>query len=272
MKKQALFLLTLGALVALLGLFWIWRTPQKEGSLDLSKQFEEKPLNHLGIIMDGNRRWAKQHGFKPWIGHEEGVGPIKTTVKFCLKYHIPYLTLYVFSLENFKRPEQEVSYLFDILAQKVASEEFETLYKEGVKLQFIGDRSRFPAKLISLINDLEEKTKNNSNLTLSLLFCYGGQQELVAGVQTLCEQARAGKLDPQTITYEQFIGALWSHTLPPLDLVIRTAGDQRLSNFLPLQAGYSELYFIPCYWPEVSEKELEEAALYYLNHERRFGK
>lgn len=272
MKKQTLFIIVSFIAALLLGFSWFIHTPKTFTAHDLSKQFEEKPLKHLGIIMDGNRRWAKQHGYKPWIGHERGVDPIKTTVKFCIKYHVPNLTLYVFSLENFKRPQQEISFLFDILAQKVASEEFETLYKEGVKLQFVGDRTLFPANLVSLINDIERKTKDNTKLTLSLLFCYGGQQELVAGVQKLCSQVQAGALAPQAITYEVLVNALWSNTLPPLDLVIRTAGDQRLSNFLPLQAGYSELYFLPCYWPEVTEKELEEAALYYLNHDRRFGK
>lgn len=272
MKKQILFLI-LGLFVgACLSLLWYLKSTKPFVASDLSKQFAERPLQHLGLIMDGNRRWAKQHGYKPWIGHEKGVAPIRAAVKFCLKYHIPYVTLYTFSLENFKRPQEEIKYLFDVLAQKIASEEFENLYKEGVKVQFIGDRDQFPPQLVTLIQDVEQKTKDNTKLTLSLLFCYGGQQELVAGVKKLCAQVQARTLDPQAITYETFAKALWSQTLPPLDLVIRTAGEQHLSGFLPLQTTYSKLYFLPCYWPEVTEKELEEAALFYLNHERRFGK
>lgn len=237
---------------------------------DLSKLLAQQPIKHLGIIMDGNRRWAKKQGLEKWIGHREGVNPVRDTLAFCIEHQIQHLTLYVFSLENFKRPSQELSYLFDILAQEVASKEFNDLMDKGVKVAFIGSRNLFPHKLIPLINDIEEKTKNNTKLSLNLLFCYGGQQELLAAAQELCKRVQngTGKI-PET--FEDFKKALWSHDIPPIDLLIRTGGDQRLSNYLPVQSTYSELYFIPCYWPEMTKKELEEAALFFVRSKRNFG-
>jgi len=272
--KNNLLYILLGTCFAL-NLFYYIQIPQRRpygkpatlSEPELHARLEQKPLKHLGIIMDGNRRWAKKQGFKPWLGHKKGVDPVKEVISFCLEYHIPELTLYVFSLENFKRPQEELSYLFDVLAQEIASKEFDEIMQKGVRIRFIGDRTQFPKQLVSIIHDTETKSSAHTNLKLNLLFCYGGQQELVAAVSTLV----AIKKDQQPITQKDLIAALWSADLPPVDLIIRTGGDQRLSNFLPVQSAYSELYFLACYWPELTRTHLREAINAYTNSKRNFG-
>ena len=236
---------------------------------DLQEQLKQKPLKHLGIIMDGNRRWAKKQGFKPWLGHKKGVDPVKESISFCLEYNIAELTLYVFSLENFKRPQEELNYLFDVLAQEIASKEFGELMNKGVRIRFVGDRERFPAQLVPIINDVETKSATNTMLTLNLLFCYGGQQELVAAASIIANKNAGQATKP--ITREDFVAALWSAHVSAVDLIVRTGGDRRLSNFLPVQSAYSELYFLNCYWPELTRAHLVEAVNSYVNSKRNFG-
>lgn len=236
--------------------------------VDLGKKTE---VRHLGIIMDGNRRWAKKQGLKPWLGHKQGVEPVKEAIEFCLDRKIPYLTLYVFSLENFKRPQEELNYLFDILAQEVAKKELQQLFEKGVKVRFVGDRSRFPESLHATIADVEERTKNGTELILSLLFCYGGQQEIVAAARDIAEQVKAGTLESADITEELFRKQLWMGDVPYPDFIIRTAGDQRMSNFLTFQAAYSELCFVPWFWPEMTKKELARAVDMFNASKRNFG-
>ena len=232
----------------------------------------EKQIKHLGIIMDGNRRWAKQQGYKPWIGHQKGVEPVKTTLEFCLKNEIPYLTLYVFSLENLNRPAEELSYLFDVLAHQVANQETDRLFQGGVKINFIGERSLFPEKLKPIIAEIEEKTKNGDKLTVNLLFCYGGQQEIIAACQEMAHKCAAGTLKPEDITPATLEQHLWSHGTPAPDLIIRTAGVQRLSNFLTWGSAYSELLFLPCFWPEITHEKLVDAVNEFYQRKRTFGR
>lgn len=231
----------------------------------------ERPLKSLGIIMDGNRRWARKQGFKPWIGHKEGVAPLKTTVKFCLEHDIPSLTLFVFSLENFKRSAEELHFLFDVLAQEVAGKEFQELHENGVKIRFIGDRIQFPAQLIPLIEDIELKTLHNTKLSLNLLFCYGGQQEVVAATQEIARKVARRELRADAVTAADFEAALWTAGIPPFDLIIRTGYEKRISGFGLYKSAYSELYFMDCYWPEVTEQHLIDAVLSYARRERRHG-
>lgn len=233
---------------------------------------DTKRIKHLGIIMDGNRRWAKQHGMKPWLGHKQGVEPVRTSLEFCVKNEIPYLTLYVFSLENFNRPQEELSYLFDVLANQIADQELDKLFQEGIKVRFIGDRALFPEKLKPLIDDIEEKTQYGHKLTLNLLFCYGGQQEIISACRQIGQACADGNLKPEDITPQLFEQYLWMGPLPPPDLIIRTAGDQRLSNFLTWACAYSELTFLPCFWPEITEKDLAHVITNFYNRKRTFGK
>lgn len=271
MKKLIVAITTL-SIAALAALVYKKQTPREASAATQPEQLlPETPLNHLGIIMDGSRRWAKKQGFKPWMGHEEGIKPLKEAIQFCLEHRIPHLTLYAWSLENSKRPTEEKNFLFDELAPKVHKQDFEELITRGVKISFVGDRSQFPANLAPLITDIEARTKDNTALHLAILFFYGGKEEQVAAARKLCEQVKKSGQDPQTITTEQYVAALWSSELPPIDLLIRTSGEQRLSNFLPLQSAYSELCFLQCYWPELTKEHLQRAVGQYLKIHRRFG-
>lgn len=264
----ALFLVFIGSLYA----FWLTYRHSHYARYVSQDIPETKRIKHLGIIMDGNRRWAKQHGHKPWIGHKKGVEPVRTTLEFCIKNEIPYLTLYVFSLENFNRPQEELSYLFDVLAQQISDQELDKLFQEGVKVKFIGDRNAFPEKLKPLIEDIEIKTQQGKKLTLQLLFCYGGQQEIVAACKEIATLCMQGALSPEDITPTLFKEHLWSDGLQEPDLIIRTAGDQRLSNFLTWGSAYSELAFLPCLWPEITEDILVDTVNNFYHRKRTFGK
>ncbi len=271
--KRLHILLFFSSLVGCVCTAWLYyRYSSYNHFLKIQDIPQEKRIKHLGIIMDGNRRWAKSHGYKPWIGHKKGVEPVRTTLEFCIKNQIAHLTLYVFSLENFNRPQEELSYLFDVLAQQIADQELDKLFKEGIKVRFIGERSLFPEKLKPLIEDIESKTAQGDQLTLNLLFCYGGQQEIVAACQKIASEAAAGILDCEKITPEIFSHYLWSGPIPPPDLIIRTAGDQRLSNFLTWASAYSELCFLPCFWPEITDAILTESLEKFYQRKRTFGR
>jgi undecaprenyl diphosphate synthase len=230
-----------------------------------------RPINHLAIIMDGNRRWAKKHALQPWIGHERGVKPVKEAITFCLEQKIPYLTLYAFSLENFNRPAQELSFLFNVLAQQIASQELQMIFDQGVKVIFSGDETKFPDTVRPVIAQVTEKTKNNTQLTLTILFCYGGQQELVAASKAIAQEIKNGSLKPQDITETTIHDHLWTAHLPTPDLIVRTGGEKRLSNFLTFHAGYSEIFFIDTYWPDITHQDLENMVKEFHQRNRRFG-
>jgi undecaprenyl diphosphate synthase len=266
--KIILLLILCGIVGALLITRFITRSKIETKSREpIAERLQKQPINHLGIIMDGNRRWAQKQGLKPWLGHKEGVNPIKETISFCLEHKIKDLTLYTLSLENLKRPQEELTYLFDVLAKELASKELDDLFKNGIRVRFIGDRALFPSQLVPIINDIEKKTELNNKLNLNLLFCYGGQQELAAAAQKCCQTYHSSN----PLSTAEFKSCLWSAELPPLDLVIRTAGDQRLSNFLPVQSAYSELYFISIFWPDLTKEHLIDAALFFLKSKRNFG-
>lgn len=260
--------------IILIGIYkcYIWHTTShQDPETIILEKLKEKPLNHMGIIMDGNRRWAKKQGFKPWIGHQEGIKPVRETIEFCLEYHISTLTLYVFSLENASRPQEELSYLFDTLAQEIVSKEFNQLFEKNIKIKFVGDRTRFPQQLKATIEDIEQKTATHTALVVNLLFFYGGQQEIASAAQKLCDSCAHNHEQYTEITFETFKSHMWSADIPPLDLIIRTAGDQRLSNFLPLQSAYSELFFTKSFWPDLTKNILIDAVTFFLNSKRNFG-
>lgn len=269
--KKIILILTL-CLVGSCYIGWKLHLNATQTSLSPDKTLENHHLTHLGIIMDGNRRWARRLGLAPWLGHRSGVEPVKRTIKFCLEHKIPYLTLYAFSLENFKRPQQELDFLFNTLAQEIASNELNELLKQGVCVRFVGDRKLFPDQLLPVINDIEEKTRKASKLTLSILFCYGGQQEIINAVRMIARAVQEGMLKPEDITPRIFEEQLWTANIPPCDLIIRTGRMKRLSNFLPYQSAYSELCFLDCYWPEITEEDLKQAIVTFANRTRTFGR
>lgn len=220
--------------------------------------------------MDGNRRWAKRHGLLAWYGHREGMEAVRTVIDFCLEKGIDYLSLYAFSLENFKRPTVEKWYLFNYLA-KQAEEELPIFIEKGVCVRFVGDRDFFPKSLRPMCARIEKETAHCDCLYLNLLFCYGGQQELVAGIKDIVRDIKAGNLAEEDVTEERINHYLWTGAIPAPDLIIRTGGMQRLSNFLLYQAAYSELCFLDCMWPELSKEHLEKVIGSFGQCKRNYG-
>lgn len=225
-------------------------------------------LKHLALIMDGNRRWARHRALKPWLGHSEGTRAVRHSISFCLKNKIPTLTLYTFSIENFSRTQEELSYFFELLINQISSQTEELIDKK-VCIKFVGDREIFPKSTLSSIEDIESSTKDLKELTVYVLFCYGGQQEIVNATKLIAQDILSGKLDINDINTKLLKNYLWVSSEP--DLIIRTGGASRLSNFLPYQSAYSELYFTDKLWPDITETDLELATNNFLERKRNFG-
>jgi undecaprenyl diphosphate synthase len=221
---------------------------------------------HLGIILDGNRRWAKKHGLTVAEGHRQGYLTFKTITRAAMKRGVKYLSAYVFSNENWQREKSEVRDLMKILVW-VLKHEVKELHKEGIRVRVIGSKMRFGAAMLRAILHAEELTKDNTRGTLLLCLDYGGQQEIVDAVKRI---ALTG-LDPEDITPELITQHLYAPDVPPLDLIIRTSGEQRLSNFMLWEAAYSELAFTNTYWPDYSVQDLQAALDNYAQRRRRFG-
>lgn len=236
----------------------------------LIESINPETLTHLACIMDGNRRWAKQRGLVPWYGHKEGVEAVRRVVQFCLEKNIPYLSLYTFSLENFKRSPEENNYLFGLMVNE-AEKSLDEFRRRGIRLRFIGDRSLFPAQLTPLLDKAERETATHTKLTLTFLFCYGGRQEIYAAVKDIAHQVASGEVKESDVTPELLDKTLWTGDIPDPDLIIRTGGFSRLSNFLLYKAAYSEFCVLDCLWPDLSEKHLQEAYDNFMECKRNFG-
>jgi undecaprenyl diphosphate synthase len=228
-------------------------------------------ITHLACIMDGNRRWAKKHGIAPWLGHKEGVKAVEAVVNFCLQNNIPYLSLYTFSIENFNRSLQEKSYFFDILFPEVLTQVFKQLIEKKIRVRFIGDRALFPTSVAQQCVDIEKKTEQFTTLTLNLLFCYGGRQEITAAVIDIANDVKNGTLALTDINEQYVYKRLWLGNSPEPELIIRTGDTKRLSNYMLYQCAYSELYFLNCLWPDLSPQDLENALKYYQSCKRNLG-
>jgi len=225
---------------------------------------------HLAIIMDGNGRWAKKRGMPRIAGHKEGVESVRDIVEASGQLGVRYLTLYAFSTENWKRPQEEVSLLMRLLLRAL-HDEADRLHRNNVKLRAIGDVSRLPAEVQSELLDGIRKTKENTGLTLVLALSYSGRWDLIGAVRTIAAEVRAGRLAPEQVT-EQTIGrALSTDGIPDPDLLIRTSGEFRVSNFLLWQLAYSEIHITPKFWPDFRRGDLYAAIRDYQNRERRFG-
>jgi undecaprenyl diphosphate synthase len=264
------------ALIAAFGLlffiFFISKKTQEhalETSLDMSKD-GSPPVQHLACIMDGNRRWAQKKGLKPWYGHKEGIEAVKKVIEFCYEKKIPYLTLYTFSLENFNRSADENSYLFTMMLQE-AQKGVDEFRKYGVRARFIGDRNLFPAQLIPLLDSVEQQTADLSNVQVTFMFCYGARQEIAAAAKSIALHVKSGALSIDEITPELFSAYLLTSNIPDPDLIIRTGGYSRLSNFLLYQAAYSELCILDCLWPDITKEHLQKALDDYCSVKRNYG-
>jgi len=227
-------------------------------------------LKHLACIMDGNRRWAMKQGLLSSFGHKKGLEAVATVVDFCLEKKIEYLSLYAFSIENLQRNLAERQYLFEILAQE-AVQDIATFKQKNVKIRFIGDRTLFPKSVKPVCEALEKETNDCNGLYLTFLLCYGGRQEIVDVTKRIATHIKKGDLQTADITPEIFNRFLWTAELPSPDLIIRTGGHHRLSNFLLFQGAYSELYFLDCLWPDISLQDLEKAATYFDNCQKNLG-
>lgn len=230
----------------------------------------ERMPQHVAIIMDGNGRWAKQQGKLRIFGHQNGVQAVRKAVNFAAQNGIKVLTLYAFSSENWRRPEEEVSALMTLF-MKALRYEVRKLNKHNIRLKIIGDTARFNEKLRQEIQQAESLTSNNTGLTLNIAANYGGQWDIVQATQKLAEQVQQGALSASEITPEHFQTMLATENQPQVDLLIRTSGEQRISNFLLWQIAYAELFFSPVLWPDFDEHTFAEAIIAYQQRERRFG-
>jgi undecaprenyl diphosphate synthase len=225
---------------------------------------------HVAIIMDGNGRWAKQHGEHRIVGHANGVRSVRETLTACTELGIRYLTLYAFSTENWNRPKAEVEALMDLLVKTVI-DEVEELHKNSVRLHAIGDLESLPAKCRKTLEDGIARTAKNDRITLTLALSYSARWELVRMAQRIGDDVREGRLDPATIDEDAVASRLCTHDIPDPELLIRTSGEQRISNFLLWQIAYAELWFTPVLWPDFQREHLFQAVLDYQHRERRFG-
>ncbi|MCD6469273.1 di-trans,poly-cis-decaprenylcistransferase [Candidatus Bathyarchaeota archaeon] len=259
----------LRTLLSLLGVYkiyekWLWHQIKNQS----------KP-EHIAIILDGNRRWARESGLEPWMGHYFGANKTKDVLKWCLELDVKSITLYAFSTENFQRPRKEVERLMQIFKEKLQEVlESEEIHKYKVKVKVIGRVNLLPPSLQAMIREVEEKTKNYNEHFLNLAIAYGGRAEIVDATKKIVRKVVAGELSPEEIDEKVFEQHLYTAFLPKQDpdLIIRTSGEERLSGFLLYQSAYSELCFLDVYWPEFRRIDLLRAIRTFQKRKRRFGK
>jgi undecaprenyl diphosphate synthase len=266
LAKNIIFALTKGVLVN-----WEKDINQDDKQVQSELIAFGKIPKHIAVIMDGNGRWAVDKGFSRTQGHREGIESVRDIVKVSSQLGIKYLTLYAFSIENWKRPTTEVNILMNLL-EHFLKIEIEELHKNNVRLKTIGKISSLPKVVQKLLNNSCEKTKDNAGLTLTLALSYSGRWDIIRAVQMIALDVRRGTISPEDIEDEIFASYLNTKDIPDPDLLIRTSGEMRLSNFLLWEMAYSEIYITDKYWPEFRRIDLYEALINYMQRERRFGK
>lgn len=241
-------------------------------AMDLKAQIDTKKLpRHVAIIMDGNGRWAKEKGQPRVFGHRNGVKAVRETTEAAAELGVEYLTLYAFSTENWGRPKLEVRALMSLLVETIRSE-IKTLMKNNIRLAAIGDLSKLPAKSHKALLEGIEETKNNTRMTLVLALNYSAKWEIMQAVKSIAVEVKTGAIEPGQITEEVFANSLATNGMPDPELLIRTSGEARLSNFLLWQVAYAELYFTETFWPDFRKENFHKAIIEYQQRERRFGK
>lgn len=237
----------------------------------LEEAVKQKPLpRHVGIIMDGNGRWAELRGQPRVEGHREGSNSVREVTRCARRIGVKALTLYAFSSQNWSRPAEEVAALMDLLREYLEKERDEIM-ENGIRLNAIGEVEKLPRFVRDPLDKLRKESENNQEMVLTLALSYGGREEILRAVRTLAERAQKGELNPAKIDDAAFEGALWTAGLPPLDLIIRSSGELRISNFLLWQAAYAEFVFTDALWPEIRDERFLECISQYQNRERRFG-
>ncbi|HHX94164.1 MAG TPA: isoprenyl transferase [Tenericutes bacterium] len=226
--------------------------------------------NHIAIIMDGNGRWAKERGMKRTDGHLEGSKNLKRIVEHAQRLGIKVVTVYAFSTENWSRPKEEVDYLMNLI-KEFFTKHIKELYEKNIKITFMGRRDRLSSDVLKIINEIKEKTKNNDGIILNIGLDYGGQDEILEMVKKIATKVQNKEITIENIDKNIIEENLMTSGLPPVDFMIRTSGELRLSNFLLWQLAYAELYFVDTYWPDFDGKALEQAIVEYNRRNRRFG-
>ena len=231
----------------------------------------KKLPKHIAIIMDGNGRWALKRGMDRIMGHRNGIKAVSNTVEHAAEVGIEYLTLFAFSSENWNRPKNEINILMRLLVASL-HKEFDKIIENNIKLQAIGNLANLPKKVHDELDRVIEKTAKNSGLVLTLALSYGGKEDIVIACQQIAAKVKNSLISPQKIDQSTINEHLYTHNLPAVDLLIRTSGEQRISNFLLWQIAYAELYFTDVLWPDFSKVDLQNAISNYQKRERRFGK
>ena len=236
----------------------------------MTRVLQSSNPRHVAIIMDGNGRWASARGLPRSAGHKVGVDAVRRAVRAASDFGIEFLTIYSFSTENWTRPKTEVMFLLELL-RRFISQDVAELHASGVKIQIIGDRANLDAKLVRMIEDAERLTTENTKLKLTVAFNYGSRQELVRAAQKIAAQVQSGTLNSDSITADTLSQSLDTAGMPDPDLMIRTGGEERISNFLLWQCAYAEFVFVPEFWPEFNAEIFARAVAEYNARERRFG-
>ena len=231
---------------------------------------DQRVPRHVAVIMDGNGRWARARGLPRQAGHRSGVKAVRETVETAARRGVDYLTLFAFSSENWRRPADEVSSLMSLFVEAL-QREVDELHRNNVRLRFIGAREQLEAGLVRKIGAAEQQTENNDGLNMQVAVAYGGRWDIVHAARQLAEQVAAGKLNSDDIDADMLANQLALGDLPDPDLLIRTGGEQRISNFLLWNLAYSELWFCDCLWPQFGEAQFDQALEFYANRQRRYG-
>lgn len=231
---------------------------------------EQLNIKHIAFIMDGNGRWAKKRGLPRHLGHKEGCERVIEIYEECAANNIQVMSLYAFSTENWNRPKSEINHLFSYL-EAFFKREIKRLIKDGCQVRTSGDLTRLPVKTQKVIADAKEKTKDCKNYIFNICLNYGGRDDILRAAKLFAKDVKEGKRDIDSITEDEFQQYLYTTDLPPVDLLVRTSGEQRISNFMPWQLAYAEFIFTPTYWPDFTKEELRKCLKEYMTRDRRFG-
>jgi undecaprenyl diphosphate synthase len=248
----------------------VTETTLRSDASPIAQRDEPARVRHVAIIMDGNGRWAKERGLPRTVGHRSGVEAVRRTVRAAVELGIPFVTIFSFSSENWTRPPDEVADLMALMKRFIRGDLAE-LHQNNIKITVIGDRGNVDPELLALIDEARDLTRDNTALTLNIAFNYGARAEIAGAVRRLAARVAAGELAPEDITTETLSSALETADLPDPDLLIRTSGEMRISNFLLWQLAYTEFVFLETYWPDFGREHLEQALAEFHSRDRRFG-